>query len=900
MDCAAVDTRPYVELEIYNQSFRALVDTGAAVSLIGDQVADLLRDQPSRPCSGDVEVRMANGVTSRAQSGFRICGKIAGVAYEWDALYVPGLTCDVVLGISQINELGLVQFEPAVVTDSGVDTESRFDTSAVCKLDDEQRAHLESFLAAELALFDRVKGKTHLVEHVIKLKEGAEPVKQRPYPRNPAMQEIIKKEVETMLENGIIETSNSPWSSNIVMVKKASGGLRPCVDLRRVNDASVRDAYPLPRINSILEKLKTARYISTLDLKQGYWQVPLSKESRPITAFTVPGMGLFAFAVMPFGLHSAGATFQRLLDKIIGPELEPRAFAYLDDLILVSKTFDEHLELLREVFGRLRDAGLRLNPSKCHFCKTELRYLGHIINDQGIGTDPEKVAAVRNFPQPTNVKSLRSFLGLASWYRRFVRDFATTSRPLTQLLRKNCSWRWGPEQEGAFQTLKQRLVSAPVLACPDFDKPFILNVDASNSGLGAALTQEADGKEVVIAYASRLLSEQEKNYSTTEKECLALVWSLKKFRPYLEGYHFTAVTDHSALKWLLKLPEPTGRLARWIMEIQQYDFEVKYRKGVLNRVADALSRQPEDLAAADVHTQPDNTVDRAGGDVVLQPRPADWYEEMLAKVRASPNKYSHHCIKSGKLFKTKSGKRKDGASWRLCVPRDQYNDVLRESHDLATAGHLGVKKTLARVGENYFWPGWRRTVKDYVRSCQKFQEYKVPQIKTAGRMYFRNRYFPPLVSTMEREGFGGPVEDVPARRPKSDDDVLKLTTSGVEVEGWEEQPVEPPASSRTVEEPVSLGPVASSPAIPEEPIRCALVEASPVAPRTPGTSLPPPAPRTPRYEPLPEDIRRSLRDNWVAPPTGRARRNLRWRVTRSDGTTFRINPEKLKRLDHIF
>lgn len=236
-----------------------------------------------------------------------------------------------------------------------------------------------------------------------------------------------------------------------------------------------------------MEKLRQAKFISSLDLKQGYWQVPLAEESRPITAFTVPRLGLYQFTVMPFGLHSAGATFQRLLDRVIGAEHEPTVFTYVDVLVVVSKTFEEHLSLLQIVFNRLRGAGLKLNPEKCHFSKKELKYLGHTVNFDGIATDPDKVQSIRDFPTPTTVRKLRSFLGLASWYRRFIEGFSTLSAPLRNHLQTDDHGRWDADHEAPFQRLKEVLCTAPVLACPGFEKTFLLQVDASNYGLGAAL-----------------------------------------------------------------------------------------------------------------------------------------------------------------------------------------------------------------------------------------------------------------------------------------------------------------------------------------------------------------------------------------------------------------------------
>jgi hypothetical protein len=283
--------------------------------------------------------------------------------------------------------------------------------------DEEQR--LRQFLAEKLPLFDTVRGLTPLAQHEIRLLHP-EPVKQRYRPRNPFMQGIIDEEVDKMLAEGVIEPSDSPCSSPIVLAKKKDGKHRFCIDFRKVNEVTRKDAYPLPFINVILDKLRRARYISTIDVKSGYWQVPLTPASKPITAFMVPSRGLYQFRVMPFGLHSAPATFQRLMDRVMGPELDPYCFAYLDDIVVLGETFEQHLEVLQEVFRRLRAANLRLNPDKCQFGRRSLTYLGHVVTAAGIRTDPDKVAAIQQLATPKTLRQLRSFLMMASWYRRFI------------------------------------------------------------------------------------------------------------------------------------------------------------------------------------------------------------------------------------------------------------------------------------------------------------------------------------------------------------------------------------------------------------------------------------------------------------------------------------------------
>jgi transposase InsO family protein len=590
--------------------------------------------------------------------------------------------------------------------------------------DEEQ---VEAFLQSELAQFDGLMGVSSIAEHTITMRDEY-PIKQRYYPKNPAMQKIINEQVDELLRDGRIEPSRSPYSAPIVLVGKKTGEMRMCVDYRQLNAKSIPDAYPLPRINHILEKLKDAKYISTLDLKSGYWQIPMARSSREYTAFTVPGRGLFHWKVMPFGLHSAPATFQRALDGVIGPDMEPHAFAYLDDIIVVGRSLQEHMDNLREVFRRLRNANLRLNKAKCSFFKKSIIYLGHQVSEGGIHTDPGKIAAIKELQPPTTVRELRRCLGIASWYRRFVPNFATLVQPMSTLLKKGRKWVWSEDQQRAFEALKTSLTQAPVLACPDFAERFTLQTDASDIGLGAVLTQQIQGTERVIAYASRRLSVAESRYSTTEKECLAIVWAIRKLRCYLEGYEFDVVTDHLALKWLNSIENPTGRIARWALELQQFRFNVHYRRGDQNIVADALSRQPLETLQQVTQERP----------------PCTWTTRMLDLIKREPEKYPEYLRENDQLYR-RGGFRPDDEDytpWKLCVPKPQRQRVLDECHDQPTAGHQGVRKTLNRIRQRYCWPGLFRDVARYVRKCETCQKFKVSQLKPPGQMHTRQVHAP--------------------------------------------------------------------------------------------------------------------------------------------------------------
>ena len=431
-------------------------------------------------------------------------------------------------------------------------------------------------------------GRTTLAEHPIDTGDSR-PVKQRPYRIPVHLNAVVNNQVNDMLERGIIRASNSPWSSPIVLAPKKDGDYRFCVDFRRVNSVTKKDAHPMPRIDEILDQLGGARYFSTLDLASGYWQVPLREEDMEKTAFSV-GVDHYEFTVMPFGLTNAPGTFQRMMGNLL--KGIKGCLVFIDDIIIFSDTWEQHQRILDEVFRRVRAAGLKIKRDKCQFAQESVKFLGHIVSVRGTEPDSSKVEAVRDFATPTSLTDVRAFLGLASYYRRFIKNFADIAAPLHDLTKGGQEFSWTPAADQAFNDLKNRLCSAPILSLPDFSLPFTIHTDASDFGLGAVLSQRRGENEKVIAYASRTLTPAERNYSTTEKECLAIVWTVNYWRPYLLGKAFDIVTDHQSLTWLQGLKEPKGRLARWILALQEYEFEIKHRPGRQHSNADTLSRFP--------------------------------------------------------------------------------------------------------------------------------------------------------------------------------------------------------------------------------------------------------------------------------------------------------------------
>jgi hypothetical protein len=416
------------------------------------------------------------------------------------------------------------------------------------------------------------------------------PISVPPYRVGPAQRAEIEKQVKDMLDRNIIQPSESPYASPVLLVKKPDGSYRFCIDYRKLNAVTKRDVYPLPRIDDMLDMLGAAQIFSTLDLESGYWQIPMDKKDIQKTAFSTH-RGHYEFLVLPFGLTNAPSTFQRVMDMVLRKHKE-FCGVYIDDIIIFSNSFEEHIKHLEQVFTSLNEAQLTIKLKKCKFGKNEVKFLGHLVSHQSVKPDPEKVAAVNRFPVPKCVADIQSFIGLVGYYRRFIPALSRTAECLYKLLKKNAKWKWGAEEQAAFDKLKLALTSSPVLNLPDFTKQFHLQTDASDSGLGAVLSQEFDRKEFPICYASKTLNTAQRHYSTTEKEALAVIWAIKLFRPYLLGRHFKVFTDHSALKWLFKHKDPSSRLMRMVLQLQDYDYEIIHRPGTQNANADALSRLP--------------------------------------------------------------------------------------------------------------------------------------------------------------------------------------------------------------------------------------------------------------------------------------------------------------------
>lgn len=410
-------------------------------------------------------------------------------------------------------------------------------------------------------------GHTCRVQHEIHT-GNASPIRQQARRIPSGLREEARKLVQEMLKRDIIQPSSSPWSSPIVLVRKKDGSLRFCVDYRKVNAVTKKDAYPLPRVDETLDTLSGSQWFSTLDLLSGYWQVEMSPTDREKTAFSTPDE-LYEFKVMPFGLCNAPSTFQRLMDSVLMGLHWTSCLVYIDDVVVPGRKFKDHLQNLKLVFDRFREAGLKLHLKKCKFGKKEVTFLSHVISANGVAVDPTKTDKIASWPEPQCQRDVQQFLGLANYYRRFIKDFATIAKPLHLMEKKKVLFWWTVECQASFRSLKQKLISPSVLVFPDHSEPFILDSDASDGGIGGVLSQKQDnGLERVIAMGAEYCLKTERNYCVTRRELLAAVYFIEQFRPYLLGRHFTLRSDHGSLTWLKQFKEPEGQLASWLENLK--------------------------------------------------------------------------------------------------------------------------------------------------------------------------------------------------------------------------------------------------------------------------------------------------------------------------------------------
>lgn len=558
-----------------------------------------------------------------------------------------------------------------------------------------------------LSLFPEVMGKKEpalpphrSVDHRIDLIPGASLPNLAHYRLSPAETAVLQGQVEQLLNEGLIRPSISPCAVPALLVPKKNGDWRICVESRAINKITIKYRFPIPRLEELLDVLVGAEYFTKLDLKSGYHQIRIREGDEWKTAFKT-SKGLYEWLVMPFGMSNAPSTFMRLMTDILKPLLND-CVVYFDDILIFNKDKESHLKDLKKVLVILKQNSLILNMQKCDFLVHELVFLGYIVGNQGLKVDPSKTAALDSWMTPSNVTEVRSFLGLASFYRRFIRDFSTIASPISDCLKKG-PFKWTEEANRAFQLLKKKLQEAPVLSLPGFSKKFQIECDASIMSIGAVLSQEGH----LVAFHSEKLSMGRRNWTTYEQELYSVVRACKTWEPYLLQNEFVIQTDHMALKQVNNSKSSNRMHAKWISYLQRFHFTLKHRSGASNKVADALSRKNNLLTILRAQITDFERIKHMYADDTD-------FSLVWKQCKDGVNVEGYNLQEGFLLYKN-----------RLCIPLDPLRgQLVANLHAGGLAGHLGRDKVVAQLKDRLYWPKMRKEAEQFIQSCHTCQEAK--------------------------------------------------------------------------------------------------------------------------------------------------------------------------------
>ena len=567
------------------------------------------------------------------------------------------------------------------------------------------------------------------IEHYISTGD-AEPISQRNYRYGYEDRKIILKQVEEWLSAGIIEEATSPWLNPVVLVKK-DGKPRLCLDFRKLNAVTEVHKYPIPLVDECLDNISGCKYISIFDLKSGFLQIGVAPEDRPKTCFST-GRETYQFKKMPFGLINAPSTFQKVMNFVFKDFIDKFMNVYIDDVVCYSKTFTDHLKHLEMIFKQLAFYRLKLHIEKSKFICEEVKFLGFIVNGEAIKPDPHRCDAILHIPVPTRVKELQSFLGSCNYYRRFIQNYSIITKPMSELLKKNNKWNWTNECQQAFDYIKKALTSEPILALYRPGDQLIISTDASGFGVGAILFQIQNGSERVLYYASCTLNRAQQNYSTTERECYGIIWAVKKFRHYLIGTEFLVQTDHHGLCWLMSIRDPSGRLCRWSLLLQEYKFKIVYKSGKTHSNVDILSRNPLKEVGTncdDLNIFQANEVNMA--ELQMTDPWCKTIRERMEKGKLKPAE--KYIVENDILYRLVDDLFiKDRKL--LCLPIKLHREVIQALHSDITSGHFGLVKTLDKIRRRFYFPRMLKVVRRYIQACMDCQSRKKPVGKPYGNL----------------------------------------------------------------------------------------------------------------------------------------------------------------------
>ena len=735
--------RPSITLMIENKEYECLLDTGARVNVMDKKILDelqgvkLIHTEEKLRCANDSQLEMVGKVKIIVQIGKR--------KEEIDFLVVENVKPKLIGGVELQKAF---QIELRWVENTNKKEENT--NNEVCEIEacfGRQTTDEDRFRKAEqcmdikgnLRLKDLIKGNkevfmadnwdigcTKLVKHKINTKGAPINIKPRRQPAN--LEEKINEAIKNLKENGIIRKCNSAWNTPLVCIwKKERKDIRLCMDFRQLNLITDRQAFPMPNVGEMLDRLHGARYFSSIDLGNAYYQIELEEESQEKTAFSTKE-GQYCFTRMPFGIAAAPGTFQEMMTKVLEGMETNGTVVYLDDILIFSRSEEEHYRIIKEVLERIKEAGLRINPEKCHLFKKELKFLGHIISEEGIKTDPNKIVAIKTFDRPKCIKNLRSFLGICNYYRRFIKEYSKKARALEEICGKNKEKLiWTDNCDKAFEDMKAALTEAPILTFPDFKKEFILDTDASFDAIGAVLSQKDDnGREHVIAYGSHAMNNFERGYCITRKELLAIYYFCQHFNHYLYGRQFRLRTDHKAITFMMKTKNPiTPQFQTWINYLSSLDIKMEFRKGINHGNADMLSRSSCETCTQCLTRHEDPKTEKLKTRrlaTMTEKTGIEWQEncqeiqtikDQIKRLRRSRFKVEDGIVCSN-----------EGKIW---IPTENRKEMIKYTHKLLC--HAGIEKVMKYIGNNFEMEKLQETTREVINECEMCQRNKVVTTK---------------------------------------------------------------------------------------------------------------------------------------------------------------------------
>ena len=750
---------PRIKIAVNDHHIDALLDTGAMRNVIQSRFLTesdhLTAPQRFRMACGDVIID--------SQGTTKLIVTILGASFEVTFQAINSLNQDMILGAPFLYQNNAVfdykrrcvyigtEDRITVFWDQAAKQEARqgYLPEALVLNDDSLRPLFEEF--ADLFTEVPTQATTVTVKHKIQVIDDT-PFNIRPYPMSPAKKKIMYDQIEEMLKAGVIEPSTARYSSPPIIIERPGKKPRFCIDYRKLNEVTADEASVLPKIHESVKDLGDSRIFTVLDLKSGYWQIPLEDGSKEYSTFTTPDGAAYQFNVMPFGLKTAPCTFQKFMAKdVLTGFLHHFCKVYLDDIIVYSVNLKAHMSHLRTVFERLRLHNLKVSPEKCVVATSEIVYLGHQIKQNTSRPLEKHILEIQNYPVPTTKRQLQSFLGLCNWVREYIPNVAIVTKPLTKMLSKECRYKWNQNADYAFRQLKEILSGRLELHRPDFSKQFILQTDASLLGLSAVLYQMGDeGQKYIVSYASNTLSPAERRYHINELECLAVVTYVKKYKMYLTDKPFIVRTDNRALLWLHKHQDEKTKFTRWSLLLQEYSFKIEHCPGKENILADFLSRHPQGPIVEDDDDEdrmyPPNFYARPAPSLIAVLTHAELYDSVMnsqtdsRRIQSLIERWNQLCQQEVKSsadqtfyddFQVSEGilRKRVDQNYLLVTPKRRINEVIYHYHDRAEVAHPGRDETVRKVLQRYYFPDMTRTIGKYIGECIICKTVKARQVQ---------------------------------------------------------------------------------------------------------------------------------------------------------------------------